>query len=38
MWLKKSDTFECVATMEGHENEVTFEFCVYWEDKISSMG
>jgi len=22
VWLKKDDTFDCVATMEGHENEI----------------
>jgi FOG: WD40 repeat len=22
IWLKKEDNFECVAAMEGHENEV----------------
>ena len=26
LWLKKEDSFECVAVMDGHENEVIFFF------------
>jgi len=28
IWLKKEDSFECVAIMDGHENEV---IKLFWE-------